>query len=130
MILIVDNDGSNLELIEEILKPHEMHRANSGKQALTLCRMNNYDLIIMNDKMPARSSINTAKQLQNISYDVPILFYTTLTSDIKLVNDMASCSIGCVCKSDAIETLVDKVNLILAVNENKKKIEEYKRQVV
>ena len=53
-ILVVDDEELNFELLNEILleTKAEISRAKNGKEAVDLCKINNYDLVLMDVKMP------------------------------------------------------------------------------
>jgi len=53
-ILIVDDEELNYELLKEILleTKAELSRAYNGKEAVELCKLQNYDLVLMDVRMP------------------------------------------------------------------------------
>ena len=53
-ILIVDDEELNFELLNEILleTKADISRAKNGKAAVELCKENNFDLVLMDVKMP------------------------------------------------------------------------------
>ena len=53
-ILIVDDEELNFELLNEILldTKAQITRAKNGKEAVELCKKNNFDLVLMDVKMP------------------------------------------------------------------------------
>ncbi len=79
-ILAVDDNSTNLQLIEHWLKPNDLDLslAYSGYQALEMSAKHKFDLILMDIQMPGIDGMETTKELrQRKTYkDTPIIALT------------------------------------------------------
>jgi len=82
-ILIVDDIPSNIRLMVSILDEHgySVSYAQSGIQAIELCKRVNFDLILLDVMMPAMDGFEVCEVLKGIesTKDVPIIFLTART---------------------------------------------------
>ena len=64
-ILAVDDTKTNLLVIKGLLKPYGMSvdTATSGKECISKCKENHYDIILMDHMMPEMDGIETLKEL-------------------------------------------------------------------
>lgn len=88
-ILVVDDTKMNLELIMQVLKnlPYEVSIAESGQQAVELCKIKKYSLILMDILMPEMDGTMAMKSIRQECYsDVPIV---ALTADAVLESRQA-----------------------------------------
>lgn len=65
-VLIVDDSTMNLKLVDSILKSYGMTTmcVTSGQQAIDQLKMKKYDLIIIDDMMPMKNGVQTAKEIR------------------------------------------------------------------
>jgi putative two-component system response regulator len=80
-ILIVDDIAQNIQIALDILKEDsslELSYALSGKDAITLCQENQYDLILLDIMMPHIDGYEVCEHIKSLgSYkDVPVIFIT------------------------------------------------------
>lgn len=80
-LLCVDDSAVNLKVLENQLKEYDIMPTlvNSGKEALELIGKNEYDLIIVDQKMPEMDGIdllNNTKKIPNSNKSVPIICAT------------------------------------------------------
>jgi len=68
-ILVVDDDGINLEICVDVLEPfgHEMHTAAGGSEAVERIARERFDLVITDLSMPGVSGWDVAKQAKATS---------------------------------------------------------------
>ncbi|MGL5272475.1 MAG: ATP-binding protein, partial [Phocaeicola sp.] len=109
-ILIAEDIDSNYLLICAFLKDYELTRAYNGQEAVDLCRKNEYDIILMDMKMPVLDGIGATAEIRKFNDTIPIIAVTAnaFEQDRKRAKD-AGCS-GFVAKP------VSKVLLIEAIN--------------
>ena len=84
-ILTVDDYKANLKLIRALLEPlgAEVVSADSGKQAIALCKEQIFDLILMDIQMPQMDGVETTRhirQLHNPNQKTPIVALTAHTA--------------------------------------------------
>ena len=87
-ILIVDDMGANLKLLDDILKPegYYIRPVPDGKMALEAAEINKPDLILLDIMMPGMDGFEVCRRLKKNPglADVPVIFISALgeTSDI------------------------------------------------
>ncbi|MBP5331802.1 MAG: response regulator [Lachnospiraceae bacterium] len=64
-MLIVDDVEVNIIVIRELLRETQIRidSANSGDEAIAMCRENKYDLILLDHRMPKKDGIETYREL-------------------------------------------------------------------
>ncbi len=79
-ILIVDDNATNLYLLESMLKAHghEVVQASNGLEALRLPGLGSVDLIISDILMPEMDGYNLCRHIKSRpdTMDIPFVFYT------------------------------------------------------
>jgi diguanylate cyclase (GGDEF)-like protein len=79
LLLVVDDEPSNILTLYEILKPfYEVCMATSGRDALQFCESNQPDLVLLDVMMPDLSGYEVCRQLKanEATREVPVLFVT------------------------------------------------------
>jgi len=73
-ILVVDDEQKIREVIREYgaFNGHEISEAADGMMAVGLCKLNEYDLVIMDIMMPKLDGFSACKEIRKFS-DVPII---------------------------------------------------------
>jgi len=68
-LLVVDDNQSNLMVVEGLLAPYEcqIDFAMSGQEALSRIRQNRYDLIFMDHMMPEMDGLETTAQIRQLA---------------------------------------------------------------
>nr|WP_315033043.1 response regulator [uncultured Chryseobacterium sp.] len=89
MILIVDDNQSNLYSLQKLLesKDFQVDTAGSGEEALGKALKNNYALIILDVQMPDMDGFEVAETLADYSKtkEVPIIFLSAVNTDKKFI---------------------------------------------
>lgn len=73
-ILIVDDEQKIREVIKEYAEfnGYEVEEAENGMEAIGLCKLNDYDLIIMDIMMPKLDGFSTCKEIRKLK-DIPVI---------------------------------------------------------
>ena len=73
-ILVVDDEAKIREVIREYAEfsRYEVTEAEDGMSALGLCKLNDYDLIIMDIMMPKLDGFSACKEIKKIK-DIPVI---------------------------------------------------------
>jgi DNA-binding response OmpR family regulator len=79
-ILLVEDDRDLSETIKEYLKDYEIDIADDGEEAIKKAYENNYDLIILDIKLPKVDGFSVAQEIRKIK-STPIIFLTSLDSE-------------------------------------------------
>jgi two-component system response regulator PilR (NtrC family) len=81
-ILVVDDDRGMREFLDIMLtrEGYEVKSAGDGKEALTLCRKDTFDLVITDLKMPKVDGIDFLKGIKEISPETMVILITGYAS--------------------------------------------------
>jgi CheY-like chemotaxis protein len=93
-ILIAEDNDSNFVLMSYILKKHyQFERAKNGQEAVEMADKNQYDIVLMDIKMPLMNGLEATKAIKEKHPDLPILALTAnaFDSDRQLAMD-AGCN--------------------------------------
>ena len=81
-ILIAEDNDSNFILMTYILKKYYQYdRAKNGQEAVELVEKNNYDIILMDIKMPIMDGMEATRQIKEKHPDLPIIALTANAFD-------------------------------------------------
>ena len=93
-ILIAEDNDSNFVLMSYILKKYyQFERARNGQEAVEMVDKNQYDIVLMDIKMPIMDGLEATKAIREKHPDLPILALTAnaFDSDRQLAMD-AGCN--------------------------------------
>ena len=81
-ILIAEDNNSNFILMTYILKKfYEYDRARNGQEAVDMVEKNNYDLILMDIKMPVMDGMEATRLIKEKHPELPIIALTANAFD-------------------------------------------------
>ena len=81
-ILIAEDNDSNFILMTYILKKYyQYERAKNGQEAVDLVGKNEYDLVLMDIKMPVMGGLEATKKIKEIRPELPIIAVTANAFD-------------------------------------------------
>ena len=84
-ILIVDDNQDNRMTIELLLEKFdniEVTNAEDGKEALELCKSNDYDLIFMDIMMPVMDGIEATKEIKSFAHSSMVIALSALDDEV------------------------------------------------
>ena len=92
-ILAIDDDPHVLPILEEMLavKGYEVATAGSGAAGLNALAEGEFDLVILDVKMPGMDGYETYEEIRHHSRkgEIPVLFLTAFTDAFSADNDRA-----------------------------------------
>jgi two-component system response regulator HydG len=81
-LLIVDDDIAHRIMLRILLDwQYEIFEADDGSTAIEIAGKRNFDLILLDIRMPGVSGIEALDQIRSLRPDVPILMMTAYFSD-------------------------------------------------
>ncbi len=123
-ILIVDDEEYNRKLLSTILKkyPVSYTEAVNGVEAIMEVKRNNYDLILMDARMPKMDGIEATKRIRNLNGNsknsIPIIALTAaVTEDNKKEYKFAGMN-GCLAKPFKEKELLEEIKKVVELNKH------------
>lgn len=127
-ILIVDDIPKNIQILGNILKNKSYHisYAQSGREALALIDVNDFDLILLDIMMPGMDGYEVCKNLKSRekTKDIPIIFLTAKADKESVVNGFRSGAEDYLTKPFNAEELLARVDTHLALKNQKKQLRQ------
>lgn len=80
-ILVAEDNASNYSLVQHILKKHELTWVQNGSDAVNETRNGNFDLVLMDIKMPVMDGLEATKEIRKFNSDIPIIALTANAFD-------------------------------------------------
>lgn len=91
-ILVAEDNDSNYLLVEAVLKDNKLTRAKNGAEAVVLAFENNYDVILMDIKMPVMGGLEATRKIREFNKEIPII---ALTSNVFDSDKVDAIKAGC-----------------------------------
>ncbi len=116
-VLIVEDDAYLSKVLVGRLKEEgfKVRCADDGLQALTMCKAEKFDLILLDLLMPVMGGLSFLRKLKKESYRQPIIVLTNLAQDDELKEARTLGAENCFIKSNiSLDEVVDKVKGRLA----------------
>lgn len=110
-ILVVDDDRGMREFLDIMLtrEGYEVKTAGDGKEAITLCRKNTFDLVVTDLKMPKVDGIDFLKAIKEISPETMVILITAYASGETAVAAMKEGAYDYLEKDFDVEDLKDTI---------------------
>jgi CheY-like chemotaxis protein len=117
-ILCIDDHLDSAEMLRILLSQenYEVVTTTTLREALQLAKTDDFDLYVLDRRLPDGTGIELCRQLNEATPGVPCIFYTGDAYELHRHEALAAGAEGYVLKPD-IETLIDAVAGILAENE-------------
>ncbi|RDK88204.1 response regulator [Marinirhabdus gelatinilytica] len=82
-ILVVEDNRINQMVTKKILEKEKVQCdiAKNGKEAITMVKQNNYDLVLMDINMPVMNGIDATKKIREFNNTIPIIALTAVEVD-------------------------------------------------
>ncbi len=111
-ILIAEDDQSNFRYFNMILSETNINilHAENGKDAVKKCKENNFDLILMDIKMPEMDGLEATRIIKKSKPDITIIAQTAFAMEN---DEKASLEAGC---SAFIQKPIQKLSLLSLLN--------------
>lgn len=93
-ILVAEDNDSNYILMSYILKKYyEYDRAKNGQEAVEKVESGQFDLVLMDIKMPVMDGLTATKEIRKFNQDIPVIALTANAFDSdRLLADEAGCN--------------------------------------
>ena len=117
-ILCVDDHRDTSEMLQLLLveENYEVHTAATMKEASALAQEIDFDLFVLDKRLPDGTGIELCEVLHELKPDVPCIFYTGDAYEIHRHEAMQAGAAAYVAKPD-IEELINSVHKLLAQSE-------------
>lgn len=117
-ILYVDDHDDSAEMLKLLLAPmeYEVLAARGVDEALTLARKEQFDLYVLDKRLPDGSGIELCQQLNKMSPSIPCIFYTGDAYELQRQEAVAAGADAYIHKPD-VEKLIETVQVFLSQSE-------------
>jgi putative two-component system response regulator len=126
-VLVVDDDPTNLRLIQEILKKdHKVYPAPSGERALRFLASHTPDLILLDVEMPGMSGYEVIGRLKEEPRwrDIPVIFLTAQEGRDKEEHAFVLGAVEYILKPISSGVVSARVKLHMELEAYKKRLEQ------
>ncbi|GHV37389.1 two-component system response regulator [Clostridia bacterium] len=127
VVLAVDDNASNLRLIEETLRDkYKVHTAPSGEWAMGFLRKKTPDLILLDVRMPVMDGYEFIKIMKNTPgmEDIPVIFLTAAESKEDELEAFKAGAVDYIKKPILEEILLARVSIQLELSVYRKQLEQ------
>lgn len=117
-VLCVDDHRDTSEMLQMLLSEenYKVHTAATMEEACLMAGKTEYDLYVLDKRLPDGTGVELCEKLMKISPAVPCIFYTGDAYEIHRREALAAGAAAFVAKPD-IEGLIDAVHQLLANSE-------------
>ena len=117
-VLCVDDHLDTSEMLQMLLseEAYEVHTAATMEEACSKALKSEYDLYVLDKRLPDGTGVQLCETLQKLSPNVPCIFYTGDAYEIHRREAMEAGAAAFVAKPD-IETLITEVHRLLSEKE-------------
>jgi len=118
LILYVDDHEDSSEMFKLVMaeSDYEVHAARTIDQALQLSRSYEFDLYVLDKRLPDGSGMDLCRILNQTTPGVPCIFYTGDAYEVHRQEAMAAGADAYISKPD-VETLIETVHKFLSQRE-------------
>lgn len=114
-LLIVDDEAKIREVIREYAEfnDHQVDEAQDGMEAVGLCKLNDYDLVILDIMMPKLDGFSACKEIKKIK-DIPVIMLSARGEEYDKLFGFELGIDDYVVKPFSPKELMARVNVVLA----------------
>jgi CheY-like chemotaxis protein len=118
LILYVDDHEDSALMFQTLLgySNHEVLTAGSAEEALRMAREREFDLYILDKRLPDASGLELCKLLNEATPEIPVILYSGDAYQVARQKALAAGARACVTKPD-IEGLIETINRLLSERE-------------
>jgi two-component system sensor histidine kinase/response regulator len=124
-ILIVDDSDETIETLSNILKKehYDVSFASSGEEALGLLKFNEYDLILLDVKMPEMNGFEVFEEMKRNekTKDIPVIFISQFDDDESIVKGLNMGGRDFITKDTEPVVILARVNTHLELHSSSRK---------
>lgn len=127
-ILIVDDEQKIREVIREysVFNGYEVEEASDGMEAVGLCKLNDYDIIIMDIMMPKLDGYSACKEIRKVK-DIPVIMLSARGEEYDKLFGFELGIDDYVVKPFSPKELMARISAVLARTAKKEKAEDVLR---
>ena len=113
-ILIIDDDADHAESIADILelRGYEVDLAFSGEQGVSRFRQSDFDMILLDVKLPGMNGLETLFEFQKIRPEARIIMMTGYSVEQLLAQAVENGALGVLRKPFQVEELLDALERV------------------
>ena len=117
-ILYVDDHEDSAEMLQLMLsgEDYEVHIAQSVEEALAEAKIQEFDLYVLDKRLPDGSGTDLCRQLSQITPGVPCIFYSGDTYELHRQEAIAAGARAYVPKPD-VDALIETVHRLMSERE-------------
>jgi two-component system OmpR family response regulator len=117
-VLCVDDHDDTSEMLQLLLaeENYEVHTAATMEQACNMAKEHEYDLYVLDKRLPDGTGLELCERLIEITPEIPCIFYTGDAYEIHRREAMAAGAAAYVAKPN-IEELISAVHELLSHSE-------------
>ncbi len=117
-VLCVDDHEDTPEMLKLLLSQsdYEVHIAHSVEEALELATTYEFDLYVLDKRLPDGTGTDLCRQLNELTPGVPCIFFTGDAYEIHRLEALAAGAHAYVAKPD-VEALIEAVHQLLSERE-------------
>lgn len=119
-ILVVDDEKKIRQIIRKYgeFEGYEVFEAKDGMEAITLCRQNDYDVIIMDVMMPELDGFSACREIKKLK-DIPIIMLSARGEEYDRIHGFENGIDDYVVKPFSPKELMMRVKVVVSRNSNK-----------
>ena len=117
-ILVVDDHEDTAEMLKLLLAESDylVHGAHSVDEAMQIARVHDFDLFVLDKRLPDGTGLELCARLNDLSPGVPCIFYTGDAYEVHRIEAMAAGADAYVPKPD-VDALIETVQKLLSERE-------------